>query len=415
MAPVSMASDLLRLGGSAESQAMANIAGLARDPLAALSSNPAFLSAAGNSQQINFSTIYVDSVFTSSIGERSKAESGPGVIPEAAFSRQLSNSNISWGAGVIVQSAMSADFEFTDPPGTLGASYGRQTHRAEYVVAKIAGAASLQLTPRLALGASMGLAYNRNQLEAPYIFQSHPALAGLKVLVDLDTDDLAATASIGLDLQISETVRVNLAHTLQTDFNAKGELSGNLGQLGLAMSDTFNYDAKVTASLPASSTAGLVWQPTERLRFGYQFDWINWGKAFQSLPIELSNGSNQDLNNFLGENRINDTAPLNWSSQRIHHIGIGLTLANRWEIRGGYENSNSPVPASTATPMTAATLDTALSAGVGIPLGSSRLDVSYRLTSSDRLRISNSILLGGEYTGASQTLTLHTLGVSYRF
>ncbi|GJM12259.1 MAG: hypothetical protein DHS20C12_06620 [Pseudohongiella sp.] len=409
------ANDLLRLGGSARSQASANIAGLARDALSALTTNPAFLSAAGNAEQINLSTLSVDSVFTSSLGEQTKAEKGPGVIPEFAFSRQKPNSALSWGAGVVVQSAMRANFEFVDPPGTLDVSYSNQTHRSEFLVAKIAGAAAYQVNPRLAIGASLGLAYNRNQLEAPYIFQSHPGLAGLKVLVDLDTDDIALTASVGMDYTLSDTLSFNLAYTLETDFAANGELDGNLAQLGLGFQEDFNYDVRVSTALPASLSAGLVWQTSDKLQLAAQIDWIGWEDAFDELPISLSKGSNADLNSFLGEDRIRDTAPLDWENQRIVHIGGNYTPNGRWQFRAGYEHANVPVPRSTVTPMTAATLSEAYSVGVGIPFQSSHIDIAYRYTTADDYDVVTSALLGGEYSGTAQSLSLHSLSVSYSF
>lgn len=412
---LSHGSDLIRLGGSARSQAAANIVGLARDPISAMTTNPAFLSAAGNAQQINVSALYVDSAFTSSMGERTTADKGPGIFPEFAFSRQGPNSALSWGAGVVIQSALRADFEFLDPPGTLGVSYGRQTHRAEFLIAKFAAGAAYQIDPRLSIGASLGLAYNRNQLEAPYIFQSHPELAGLKVLVDLDADDIAGTASLGLDYALSDSLSFNLAYTMQTNFAANGELDGNLAQLGLGFQEDFSYDVRLSTALPASLSAGLVWETTNRLQLAAQLDWIGWENSFDELPISLSNGSNADLNGFLGEDRIRDTAPLNWEDQRIVHIGGTYLLSNRWQLRAGYEHANVPVPRSTVTSMTAAILNEAYSFGVGIPFRSSWIDVAYRYSTADDYRVVNSALLGGEYNNTEQSLKLHTLTVSYSF
>lgn len=415
LSAASQANDLIRLGGSAHSQASANITGLARDPLSAIGTNPAFLSAAGDSEQFNISALTVDSVFISSISERSKADKGPGVFPEFAFARQSENNGLSWGGGLVVQSAMQADFQFIDPAGTLGVSYGNQIHRSEFLILKVAAGASYQVNSKLALGGSLGLAYNRNQLEAPYIFQSHPGLSGLKVLVDLDTDDIAATASLGLDYSLTDNLRLNLAYTLQTDFAANGDLDGNLAQLGLGFQEDFNYDVRVSTALPASLSGGLVWQATDKLELAAQIDWIGWRDAFDELPISLSRGNNTDLNDFLGEDRIRDTAPLDWDDQRILHMGGNYRLPNRWEFRAGYEHANVPVPPSTVTPMTAAVLNEAYSLGIGIPLRSSWVDMAYRYSTADDYRVTDSALLGDEYSGTRQSLSLHTLTVSYRF
>lgn len=411
----SFANDLIRLGGSARSQASANITGLARDPIAAITTNPAFLSAAGSAEQVNLSTLYVDSVFTSSLGEKARADKGPGLLPEFAFSRQSQNSALSFGGGAVIQSALQADFELEDPPGTLGVSYGRQTHRSGFLIAKFSGAAAYQVSPKLSIGASLGLLYNRNQLEAPYIFQSHPGLAGLKVLVDLDADDFAASATVGLDYAMNDKLRFNLAYTGQSDFAANGDLDGNLAQLGLGFQEDFSYDARVSTALPASLSGGGVWQASDRLQLAAQVDWIQWENAFDELPISLSNGSNTDLNNFLGEDRIRDTAPLDWEDQRVVHVGGNYMLNNAWQLRFGYERSNVPVPRSTVTSMTAAILNKAYTVGLGIPFRSSSIDVAYRFSDSDDYRVTSSALLGGEYSGTQQSLSLHSLIISLNF
>ena len=188
--PATNATDLIRSGGGAGNEGVAGVLGLSSDPLSAVNGNPAMLSGLENGQVFSMAMLSVDSVFTSSTGETAEADEGPGFLPQFAMKRQLGNGNWSWGAGFSVKSAMQADFNFVDPPGTLGVSYGRQTHRSEFLVARASGALSYQVNPALSLGISLEALYNRNQLQAPYIFQSHPVLAGLKVLVDLDADDL---------------------------------------------------------------------------------------------------------------------------------------------------------------------------------------------------------------------------------
>lgn len=168
---------------------MANISGLADDSLASISATPAFLSGQEKSVQASLQTIWVDSEFTTSLGERASADNGPGLIPDIGFVIPLESDNWTLGGGVTVHSGMLASFDFTDTPGTLGVTYGRQTHESQYSVVNASLALAYQLNDNLSLGAQMGLAYNRNQLLALYIFQSHPALAGLKVLVDLERLD----------------------------------------------------------------------------------------------------------------------------------------------------------------------------------------------------------------------------------
>lgn len=410
-----IASDLFRLSGSAAGDGAAGLTGLAPNTQTALLSNPALLNEAEEGFSFALTSVRVNSDFTSSIAEVAAADKGPGVIPELAYKGELADSNWSWGLGVVVQSAMKADFRFQDPPGTGGVSYGLQRHGAEWLVAKLAGALTYQFNDRLSAGLSLGVAYNRNQLDAPYIFQSHPVLTGLKVLVDLDADDMALTSSLGLNYQASDTVQLQMAYSLETDFSADGDLSGNLGQLGLGIQEDFRYNANVQTTLPASLMMGATWQLNDELTLGLQLDRIFWEDAFAVLPIRLTQGSNSDLNTFLGEDSIFDVAPLQWQDQDSLHFGGEYQLAGGGKLRLGYESSEAQAPGRTATPMTGAILDEAFTAGLRFRLGVRDIDVAYRYSRGDDLAIVDSELAGGEYDNTAQSLELHSFALSFTF
>jgi long-subunit fatty acid transport protein len=415
LAPALNATDLIRAGGGAGNEGVAGVLGLSSDALSAVNGNPALLSGLENGQVLSLSMLSVDSVFTSSTGEAASADAGPGLMPQFALKRQAGNGNLSWGAGFSIESAMQADFSFVDPPGTLGVSYGRQIHRSAFLIAKASAALSYQLSPELAIGFSLEAHYNRNQLQAPYIFQSHPLLAGLKVLVDLDADDVQLGTSLGLVFTPQGDWTFNLAWSPEVDFSADGDISGNLGQLGLGIEETFAYRARVETGKPATLILGASWQVAERLTLGVQFDRIEWSRTFRDLPIMLTEGSNDDLNAFLGENLINDVAPLNWRDQDSWHLGIQYQWQSGTLLRFGYEDSEVPVPSATVTPLTAALLERAITAGVSFQSGGRDIDLAYRYSDSDRLKVANSSLLGGEYNNTAQTLNLHTVNLSVRF
>lgn len=414
-AGAAQATDLVRLAGSAANEGAGGLIGLDPNPQTAVLSNPALLSDIDNGFNFTLASLRVNSDFTSKLGEVADADKGPGILPELGFKGTLGDNGWSWGAGFTVQSALRADFTFQDPPGTAGVSYGVQQHLSEWVIAKLGGALSYQISDRLSAGLSLGLAYNRNRLDAPYIFQSHPVLTGLKVLVDLEVDDLALTSALGLNYRASDSLKLNLAYSLRTDFSADGDLSGNLGQLGLGIQETFRYNANVETALPAVLMAGATWQATERLTLGLQWDRVFWENSFDVLPIRLTQGSNADLNAFLGADSIVDVAPLDWRDQDTFHIGGEYLLVGGGKLRLGYESSEAPVPRRTFTPMTGAILDQAWTAGLQFRLGRRDIDVAYRFAQGDDLLVVDSDLAGGEYAGTSQTLELHTFVISVPF
>lgn len=403
------ATDLVRLASSAGSEGAGSIIGIAPSPQTAVLANPALLSRLQDSMALTVTGLHVNSDFTSKLGEVSNADSGPGLLPEFGIKGDVADSGWSWGAALTVQSALLADFQFTDPPGTAGVTYGAQRHRSEWVIAKAGAALSYQFNERLSAGLTVGVAYNRNELEAPYIFQSHPVLTGLKVLVDLSADDIALTAGLGISYAVSDSVDLNLAYSLRTDFSADGDLSGNLGQLGLGIQEDFTYAANVETALPAVLLAGLSWRASEQLTLGLQWDRVHWQDSFETLPLRLTEGSNTDLNAFLGENYLFDTAPLQWRDQDTFHVGGEYALSNGVKLRLGYEGTESPVPGRTFTPMTGAIFDRAYSAGMQFTMGDNVVDVAYRYSTGDDLRVADSALAGDEYDGTRQSLGLHSL------
>ncbi len=413
--PAGWASDIIRLTSSAGSEGAAGVSALSPTPQTALLANPALLSRMDDGMSLTLTALAVDSDFTSQLGEVSAADSGPGLFPEFGIKGSLDNSKWQWGAAATIQSALLADFSFTDPPGTADVSYGLQRHRSEWLIAKLGAALSYDFSDRLSAGLTVGLAYNRNELEAPYIFQSHPVLRGLKVLVDLSADDVAFTSVIGLTYAARPDVDFSVSYSLRSDFSADGNLVGNLGQLGLGIEETFTYAANVETALPAIFIAGLSWRANEQLTLGLQWDRVHWENSFATLPVRLTAGSNAELNAFLGEDVIFDTAPLLWEDQDSLHLGAEYLLTSGTTLRAGYERTEPPVPGRTFTPLTGAIFDRAYTLGAGFTLNNTRLDLAYRISTGDDIQVGNSALASGEYANTSQSLTLHSLVLSLGF
>jgi long-subunit fatty acid transport protein len=82
---------------------------------------------------------------------------------------------------------MRANWRYLDPPGTAGASYGLTGNQSQIIGIRTSAALAWTMGSKWAAGATVGLVVNSNTLKAPYIFQQQPQLAGLKVLLDLNT------------------------------------------------------------------------------------------------------------------------------------------------------------------------------------------------------------------------------------
>lgn len=391
---------------------MADIGAMARDPLSAISGNPAWLAGLPRATQISMEAFGVDAELRSKLGERSDSTNSGGVLPEAAFALPLGDGRLVLGGGTKAFSATQARFFYTDPPGTLGVSYGPQKHEATYVVGGAALGLGWQATERLALGLQASVLYNRNQLRAPYIFQSHPVLKNLKVLVDLDANDIGWSYIAGLDYALSEALQLSVAYGGEADFSANGDLQGNLGRLGLGIRPTFNYNANVKTALPAFWSLALVGRVSPTTKVGLEYKQVQWQDNFETLPITLTDGDNAELNQFLGSTSLIDSAPLDWNDQDTWHIGLEQSIGE-YLFRLGYDYSTQAVPTSTMTPMTGAIFRNGFSMGLTMPMGERLMDVYYRFsTSSGNRHVNDSILAAGEHNGYALRLNLHSIGVS---
>jgi long-chain fatty acid transport protein len=406
------ANDLVRIGTGTRAMGMANITGLSGDPLASLSGNPALLASQPSSVQFSMTSIINDSSFSNVAGPNTDHNSGPNFVPDVAALWSPSGSRFSLAAGVIVNSALKADYTFQDVPGTLGVSYGEQGHKAEYIVVSAVLGLAYEVNDRFSVGATLGFAANRNRMKAPYIFQSHPVLGGLKVLVSLDTDDTGIVSRLGMNYRITENVSFNTTYMFETNFVADGDLKGNLSALGLGIQPEFIYDTEVSTGVPRNFSAGIDWQTSDTLKLGFQVDWINWKKSFDALPLRLRNGDNAELNAFLGSNAIDDTAPLDWRDQYVFHLAGEYRYSDVMTLRAGYEYSNVTVPTSTLAPMAGAILDHVICFGLGYQFEKFQLDLAYRWSIDNAVNVEDSALLGVEYDNTRLKTGLHSLGVS---
>ncbi len=326
-----------------------------------------------------------------------------GAIPYGAFGFAPTKLG-PWRAALAVtpESLMRAEWRYADPPGTAGASYGLQKNESKIVAVRSSATLARSLGSRWAVGGSLGLVYNTNLLDAPFIFQQQPQLAGLKVLLNLQTRGWGWNGSAGAQWQPSENVRLGAswksATAVQSHGDASGTASAQFAALGIGADPEFHYRAEVDNRFPQSVAAGGAWQPNSRLRLRLEGDWTGWGGAFRELPVKLSAGTNSTINAVAGSNAIRDAVPLGWRNQEGVRFGLETPAGERWTVRGGYSFQTDPVPASTLTPLTAAVMRQALAGGTGWRRGRWALDAAYQAQLPESRSVGQSGLLAGEYS-----------------
>ncbi|MDB6118036.1 MAG: hypothetical protein JWO08_1817 [Verrucomicrobiaceae bacterium] len=417
------ANGLDRNGVGARSMSMAG-ASMAdtEDPFASMALNPSALGfIIGSDLSLSGTGVTGSGKYEDQYGNRGRLSDDWKFLPDVVFRRPLSK-DVGLGFSVIPDSSRSADWYFRDPAGGAGGatSYGFREYHSEILNIRAALGLGWRITDSLSLGASLGGVYTRNELKGPYIFQSHPALAGMKTLLDMETDGYGINGDLGLTWKASKTLTFGLAYRTPTKFDTSGEATGDIGaqlrSLGITGVPTkFRYDSDIETKLPQKVGLGTSWQATERLRLSAQVDWINWSEAFDQLDVHLSKGSNPAINGLLGTDKIDDTIALKWKDRFVYRAGAEYALTDKLCLRAGYVYGQSPVPDSTLLPMTAAISEHTVAIGLGYNGGSYHLDLAYQrdLGASQRAGVNG--ITGTEYDNSKVRIDANWLALTVGF
>src|SRR5579872_730865 len=218
--PLAHADGILRNGIGARSMSMggADVA-FAEDPLGAMGTDPAALGFFKESQaNLGFLGGVLNGEFTKAPTSNGHLDSGFNGLPEAAIAIPLGKAPVTFGASVIPESLLDAKWRYVDPPGGLGGktSYGLQTDLSKILNLRSAVGLGGTIGDKLALGASVGIDYNENELITPFIFQSAPKVKGAKVLLDLSTSGVGVNGQFGIMYKIMTNLSLAVSYESPT-------------------------------------------------------------------------------------------------------------------------------------------------------------------------------------------------------
>ena len=394
--------------------------GWADDPLTSLADNPAGLGFMDNSMfTLGSTAVYPSGHFSNRVDAGGYMTDRFTTAVEGAAGAQVNHSPVRLAIGFFPEAGLDGDWRYIDPPGGAGGTttYGFQQQRSEIIVLRTAVGIGVQITSKLSLGASIGLVYNENKLQAPYIFQNEPVLPpGFKTLLNLQTSGWSADGNVGLQYHPADTVLLGVVYKTETRVRTTGDAWGNAGAqldaLGLGTAQHgFHYDAEVDNVFPQSVSAGGTWKACPKWTFSGQIDWIDWSQ-FDMLPVKLTNGSNLDIDSVVGSTSLHDSIPLKWTDQLVYRTGVEFQVTDNFALRAGYIYGKSPVPTSTLTPLTAAITENTLTAGVGYTRGRYSVDAAYQYSLPTTRTVGPGGLAAGEYDNTSVKVSIQTFTVT---
>ncbi len=206
------------------------------DALGALTTNPAGLTyLTSPTLNVSMSAIFARGSFTNSVNTDAPMTTSPGVVPYGAFGMPIGKSRFSFGVGFAPDLASVSDWHYVDAPGTLGVTYGMQEQKSAILAGRAMVGLSYAFSKKLSVGVTAGADYNSNTLTAPYIFQSQPALAGTKTLLDLHTYGTGWNMSVGAMFEPTKNVDLGVSWKSHTVIVTNGLASGNASVLFTAL------------------------------------------------------------------------------------------------------------------------------------------------------------------------------------
>jgi long-subunit fatty acid transport protein len=388
----------------------------------ALASNPAGLSyLRGRNLNVELDAVFARGSLDDASNNGAPLGDSPGIVPYGAFGMPISHSRFSFGVSLTPDLLSQGDWHYVDPPGFAGASYGLQKQFSEIYALRYTAGVGFAVNSKLSIGATFGADYNSNRLEAPYVFQTQPVLAGMKTLLDMHTTGYGWNTSVGVMAHPTRKLDAGAAWKSRTEINSTGQATGDayaqFAALGVTAPSTFTYSSKVQNVLPQSVNGNIAWHATSRWLFAFQTDWVNWHNSFVALPVTLTNGTNATINSLVGGTSLNDQVPLDWKDQYVFHFAAERTFRESVTLRAGYSHANSPVPDSTLTPLTAAIFTNQFSTGLTYRHAHAQYEAAYSVGPQSTQSVGQSALLSGEYDNSSVHVGTQSvkLGFTYQF
>jgi long-subunit fatty acid transport protein len=323
-------------------------------------------------------------------------------LPMVGYVNRVPDSCWSYGLGVFAPAGFGSGYDLNNP------ITGPAHYKSFGALVKILPGVSYELTDRLAIGGTFGLALSHVELEGPFTIQTG-AFAGAPTLLDLQATGAAPTGSLGLQYKWTEDTVIGLAYTEETRFvmngNARATLITGLGPLDSA------FDAETDIVWPRSLGIGLMHQFCCCSRLGMDVVWYDWSHAFSEMPITFRDPTNPVVGAVLG-NEFRDVFPMNWHDSVSYRFGYDWSPTDDFTGRLGYVYHRSPVDGSTLNPYLDGILEHAVSAGLSHCMCGAWVNLSYQYSWSPNREVGNSAIVGGDFDNSTLRANAHWIGVS---
>jgi len=210
----------------------------------------------------------------------------------------------------------------------------------------------------------------------------------------------------------------------ETPERAGAAVMEQLGGAGLDPSAgmTGSYAAATTITLPMTAGLGVRVPVGSEWTLAAETEWRRWSDAEDTMPFELTEGTNPNLNLMMnGDPENGDFTypfPLEWRDAWSAKVGAEYAWRPGRALRAGFLHGQNPVPDHTVFITFPAISSTALTLGATWTVAGLPLDVAYvRAFESEVVGCGDGHLLGAEYNLSRSAMNqdVFTVGTVWTF
>ncbi|MGQ0502227.1 MAG: OmpP1/FadL family transporter [Panacagrimonas sp.] len=279
-----------------------------------------------------------------SLGNDKGISNPVGLIFGGGYAHHTPGSPLHFGVGVFVSAGIG--FVYKNLDNVFGTS---DTARALLGVSRVAPAVAWKVNDRLSLGLTVSPVYSAiHQTFLPGTSVANAQNPQLSFFgFDFDkAQGVSMSARAGLQYRVCDQLLVALAYASRTPVRLRG---GNVRVNYSAINEgivTYNNADFEGLNLPQEITIGLRYEPSDRLMWVFEVNWMNWDDAINNTVLT---GRNPNNPNVASQYRIESN--IDFRDQFVLSVGMVQQWNEKTRLRAGINYAHRPIPDKNLSPI----------------------------------------------------------------
>lgn len=279
-----------------------------------------------------------------SLGNDKGISNPVGLIFGGGYAHHTPGSALYYGVGVFVSAGIG--FAYHDLENVFGT---RDTARAILGVSRVAPAVAWKVNDKLSLGLTVSPVYSAIQqtfLPGTSVANAQdPQLSFFGFDFD-KAQGLSMSARAGLQYRVSDSLLVAAAYASRTPVRLRdGNLRVNYSAINEGVV-TYN-DARLDGlNLPQEVTLGLRYEPSTRLMWVFEVNWMNWDDAINSTVLTARRPNNANV-----ADNVRIESKVDFRDQFVLSVGMVQQWDEKTRVRAGINYAHRPIPNKNLSPI----------------------------------------------------------------